>query len=226
MRMALVKKEISELFYPGLIALAVLLFQVGLLTHWSFLTRVPLFSLFKIHLGELASVPFQDGRMHTGLALVGGALLACMAFWQTLAAERQGTFPFLLHLPLSRVELFLTKMIAAMVVYFFVLLAPVLVYGWWASVPGHHPSPFDWSMLDRPFWLIFSLPILYFTWMIIYLLQGINFGMRLLPLITATFLMFVCFDFSLWWLWRFLLIVLAEAGLILVICNLAEERDF
>lgn len=226
MNLALARKEMRELIFPGLIALVALLLQVGYLVNWTFLTGIPFLPMIGIRPNELTTVPFQDGKMHTHLALVGGALTAVMAFWQTLAAERQGTFPFLLHLPLSRTRIFLTKIFAAMVVYFLVLLIPILVYGWWAAIPGHHPSPFYWSMLDRPFRLIFSLPILYFAWMLTLVLQGMNFGTRLLPLVSAIFLTFVCFDFYWWWPWGFVLVVLIEAALVLVICNLVEERDF
>ena len=31
--------------------------------------------------------------------------------------------------------------------------APILLYGWWASVPGTHPTPFEWDMTG-PAWIL------------------------------------------------------------------------
>src|SRR5437867_2133155 len=75
--------------------------------------------------------------------------------------------------------------IAGDVLLFLCSVPPVLFLAWWAVTPGHHPSPFLWSMTDQTFRLILATPLLYLGAFLSGLRPARWWGTRLLPLACA-----------------------------------------
>lgn len=73
--------------------------------------------------------------------LMGGHIYAgALGLLQTLSESVRGTYPFLAHLPVTRLRLFLGKVAAGVVLYLVPMLLPFLALVWWA---GTHTSPFS-----------------------------------------------------------------------------------
>ena len=45
-------------------------------------------------------------------------------------------------------------------VYLLCTLVPLLLYAYWASIPGNYPGPFEWSMTGFGWRLCFVMPLL------------------------------------------------------------------
>jgi ABC-type transport system involved in multi-copper enzyme maturation permease subunit len=164
--------------------------------------------------------------MHEPLAVVGGVLTAIIAARQIFFEDLRKTFNLLLHLPLPRSTIFLTKMLAALMVYFVAMLIPVLVYALWAATPGNHPSPFFWWMAWLPFPLILLFPLLYFGWLLTWLRPVSWFGTRLLPLV-ATIALFIMFGELVQFMpWMWILVILTDVLLVISILWVVENRDY
>src|SRR5207245_194580 len=92
-------------------------------------------------------VPFQEHVIAPSLAVVGVAFTLLLGFRQSAWEAGQGTFKFLLHRPIGREWIFLTKLAVGAGIYLSCTLAPLAVYAGWASVPGNYPGPFEWSIV-------------------------------------------------------------------------------
>ena len=226
MWLALLRKELMETAGIGLVAMGALLAWVGLEVRVGILTGLPFWSWFGISMQEISSIPFLDMKMHTPLAFVGGVLASVLTVRQVFYEDQKRVYGLLFHLPVPRSTLFLTKMIAGMVVYFLAMTIPVLVYAWWAATPGHHPSPFYWSMIWLPIKLIAVLTLLYFGWFLTWLRPARWTGTRLLPIVTTGALGFMFADLVEWWPAGVVLVVLANVLLAVSILWVAEKRDY
>ena len=96
-------------------------------------------------------VPFSGGEFANFFAWVSILFAVALGFRQSAWESARGTFLFLLHRPVSRRAIFLTKLAIGVGILLVCASLPIVLYGWWAAVPGHHPSPFAWSM-TRPAW--------------------------------------------------------------------------
>jgi hypothetical protein len=109
---------------------------------------------------------------------------ATLGFWQSVGESTRGTFLFLLHRPVSPDGIVLTKLATGLAVLGVCGAVPVVLYAWWAGVPGHFPGPFEWSMTASA-WKAAAVfgPSFYLG----AFLSGIRparwYGTRLLPLI-------------------------------------------
>ncbi len=226
MWLALLRKELTETAHLGLCAMAFLLTWVGLETNVEVVTLFPFWSWFGIRPQEINSIPFLDTKIHTPLAIAAGCLAAVLAVRQAFFEEQSKAYAFLLPLPVKRSTLFLTKMFTGMLVYFVALLIPILVYALWAAKPGHHPSPFFWSMTWLPIRLIIVLSVLYFGWLLTWLRPVSWFGTRTLPLVAVIALAFMWAELMDWLWWVVFLVILTDALLAVSILWVAEERDY
>ena len=100
-----------------------------------------------------------------------------------------------------------------------------VLYAWWAAVPGHHPSPFEWSMTGRAWRLVFLMPLLYLGAFLSGLRPARWFGTRLLPLVAAAVFLLLL-NILPWWLLSFLLAVLLYGMLAANVCYVARTRDY
>ena len=107
------------------------------------------------------SVPFAGSGFTEFFVLVAVVFAVALGFRQSAWESGRGTYLFLLHRPAARDTIFLTKLATGAGVLVLCSTLPVVLYGWWAAVPGHHPSPFDWSMTEYAWRLVFQMPLLY-----------------------------------------------------------------
>jgi hypothetical protein len=99
------------------------------------------------------------------------------------------------------------------------------LYSWWAATPGHHPSPFAWSMATPAWVLTFLMPLLYLGAFLSGLRPARWFGTRLLPLAGSVGYV-VLLDTLPWWSFGFPLAVVLYGLLVANICYVARARDF
>ena len=77
---------------------------------------------------------------------IGVALAIALGFRQSAWEPSQGTALYLLHLPLARRTIFLTKLLTGIGLLLVCTLLPILIYATWAAMPRTHPGPFEWTM--------------------------------------------------------------------------------
>ena len=130
-------------------------------------------------------IPFVGGTFLSFFTTTAVVTAMALGFHQSLGDSWGSVYLFLLHRPISRRELFLTKLFVGLALYFAVSLVSIVILAVWAAAPGMHASPFEWSMTwwTWRLWLVVSL---------VYLgafLSGIRsanwFGSRLAPLAAA-----------------------------------------
>ncbi len=170
-------------------------------------------------------VPFT-GYGFTSYFLVISVLFAvALGFRQSAVESARGTFLFLLQRPLSRDRIFLTKLGIGAGVLLAGAGVPIVLYAAWAAVPGHHASPFEWSMTTSTWRLAFLMPLLYLGAFQSGLRPARWFGTRLLPLL-ATVVFVVLLDHVPWWSLGLPLTLLLYALLAANICFVARNRDY
>jgi hypothetical protein len=105
----------------------------------------------------------------------------------------------------------------------------VLIYALWAATPGHHASPFEWSMTAPEFGVVPKMPLVYLGAFLSGIRPGRWYGSRFLPLAaggTAVVLLQVLsLVVGLPGLALLLCLVLA-ACFVHVILDVAATRDF
>jgi hypothetical protein len=171
-------------------------------------------------------VPFVGGGFTTVFTFISVVFAVALGFRQSAWESARGTFLFLLHRPLRRETIFLVKLATGAAVLLICASVPIIVYGIWAAVPGHHASPFEWSMTAETWWLTFRLPLLYLG----AFLSGVRparwFGTRLLPLIASILFLVVLADVPWWWTLGLPLTVLIYGLLAANICFVGQVRDY
>lgn len=181
------------------------------------------------------NLPFLNGEFLGFFALLAAVFAMALGFRQTVWESRSGTFLFLLHRPISRRAVFLTKLITGALLFVACSALPILLYGFWAATPGNIASPFRWSW-TLPTWAMIGvlLPV-YVSAFLSGLRPARWFGTRLFPLAGAILVVTVTFSAS-------YLVLFHHAGLILfiqvmttvlllstgiaAICYVAQIRDY
>lgn len=172
-----------------------------------------------------SSVPFADNVFFQRFLFVSVPFLIALGFRQTLGEDFRGTFLYLLHKPMQRTNIILSKLLAGWLIYAVVSLIIILWYLVWAATPGHHPSPFDWTMTIWTWqaWLV--APVIYLGAFLSGLLPGKWYGRKLLPLIASLLFLLISANFP--WHWVGILVGAMTAALLLVnIVSVAAERDY
>jgi hypothetical protein len=170
-------------------------------------------------------VPFTGGGFEL-FVLISAVFAVALGFRQSAWESARGTYLFLLHRPLSREAIFLTKLATGVGVFLVCAAVPVVLYGAWSAVPGHHPSPFEWSMTAPAWRLAFLMPLLYFGAFLSGLRPARWFGTRLLPLVAALTLLVVLCLLPWWWAATFPLAALLYGLLVANVCFVARARDY
>ena len=106
-------------------------------------------------------VPFVQGNFDSMLFFIGGVLAIALGFRQSAWEPSQGTALYLLHLPLTRRTIFLTKLMTGIGLLLACTLLPIAIYATWAATPGTHPGPFEWSMTGPAFRIWLIMPLVY-----------------------------------------------------------------
>lgn len=214
MVLAIVRKELRETRLFAALAVGVYLIYVSRLTgQWSRL----LTSLFGWVPGlnvEMADIPFVQGNFLALLFFVGLALAIALGFRQSAWEPSQGTALFLLHLPLRRHTLLMTKLATGIGILLVCTLLPILIYGAWAASPGTHPGPFEWSMAGPAFQIWLLMPLAYLGAFASGIRPARWFGSRLLPLVAVAIPGLFLYLLPFWWLIGFPLALLVATVLI------------
>ena len=136
-----------------------------------------------------------------------------------------GTYLLLFHRPCSRGTLIGTKLFLGTAVLLVGGAVPILVYGWWASTPGTHASPFEWAMTDLVWKLCLSMTVVYLGSFLSGIRPGRWKGTRLLPFAAAC--IFAAFSSSVPWVSLVAgLVVLVDLVMVVEILHVAQTRDY
>jgi len=227
MILALVRKELRETRTFAALALILYLVYLTKLTGKTGTLLTSLLSYAPGMSGAPADVPFvQQDSFESVLIFIGGALAIALGFRQSAWEPSQGTAPYLLHLPLSRRTIFLTKLATGIGLLLACTLAPILAYATWAATPGTHPGPFEWSMTGPAFRLWLIMPLVYLGAFASGIRPARWFGSRLLPLLAVAPFAVLAYAAPPWWLIGLPLLSLVAAALVSSIFWETETRDF
>jgi ABC-type transport system involved in multi-copper enzyme maturation permease subunit len=226
MVLTLVRKELRETRIFAALALALYAIYLARQTgKWSFLPSRLLWWLPGMN-ADTPDVPFVQGNFSTTLFFIGAALAIALGFRQSAWEPSQGTALYLLHLPLSRRTMIVTKLFTGTGLLLACSLVPILIYAVWAATPGTHPGPFEWSMTVPAFEVWLLLPIVYLGAFASGIRPARWFGSRLFPLAAVVVIGTLLAMASAWWLIAVPLFLLATAVFISDILWEAETRDY
>jgi ABC-type transport system involved in multi-copper enzyme maturation permease subunit len=223
---ALVLKELRETRLFAALALGLYFVYVSKLTgRWDRLLT-PLVGWAPGMSGEKPDVPFVQGNFLSVYVCIGVALAIALGFRQSAWEPNQGTALYLLHLPLSRRAIYLTKLLTGLGLLLLCTLLPVVAYATWAAMPGTHQGPFEWSMTGEAFrsWLL--MPLAYLGAFASGIRPARWIGSRLFPLVGAAIPALFAFIVPFWWLVAVPSLLLVAAMLVSDIFLEAETRDF
>lgn len=160
-------------------------------------------------------IPFFDGGFSEMHLLISAIFALALGFRQSAWESARGTYLFLLHRPLRRETVFSIKLAMGAAAFLLIASVPILLYAWWATLPGHHPGPFEWSMTGSAWRMMFLMLLLYLGAFLSGLRSARWFGTRLLPLIGALVILGVLYNMLPAWGWWYL-----GFPLLLVLCGL------
>jgi hypothetical protein len=225
MTRALALKELREVAGIAAAALLANLVLAAALMHMQ-----PFARLLKSSFAH--GVPFVDPDVRATLSFVAVPLALALGFRQSAWEAQTGTYLYLLHRPVRRSAIFLTKLTTGLLVFLVCTAVPILLCAWWAATPGHHPSPFAWSMTGPAWQLCIILPLLYLGAFLSGLRPARWYGTRLLPLAAAVgFVVLLLYGpqmlrVELPWAIVLPAVIVLDALLISGICYVARERDY
>jgi ABC-type transport system involved in multi-copper enzyme maturation permease subunit len=226
MVLAIVRKELHETRLFAALAIGVYLIFLSALTGkwgrslWFVLELLPWLDM------QAVDVPFVQDQFINMFIFIGVILAIALGFRQSAWESSQGTALYLLHLPLGRRSIYLTKLATGITLLLSCTILPILIYGSWAALPGTHAGPFEWSMTGPAFHVWLLMPLAYLGAFASGIRPARWFGSRLLPLLaTAIPAIFLCL-LPHWWLIAFPLLLLVGAILVSNILWVAETRDY
>ena len=146
MVLAIVRKELRETWAFAALALGLYLVFVGKLTGKASPLLTPIFRWVPGINVEQPDVPFVADSFLAMYLFIGATLAIALGFRQSAWEPSQGTALYLLHVPLARQTIFLTKLVTGIGLLLLCTLLPILIYAAWAAMPGTHPGPFEWMM--------------------------------------------------------------------------------
>jgi ABC-type transport system involved in multi-copper enzyme maturation permease subunit len=226
MVLAIVRKELRETRAFAALALGLFLLYVSNLTGNGRPLLAPLLGLIPGMSQEPPDVPFVQGNFLNVYGFIGVALAITLGFRQSAWEPSQGTSQYLLHLPLARHSLFLTKLMTGIGLLLVCTLLPILIYATWAATPGTHSGPFEWSMTGPAFRIWLLLPLAYLGAFASGIRPARWSGSRLLPLVSVALPSIVSFATSHWWLVGLPLLLIVGSVLVSDLLHQSETRDF
>lgn len=171
-------------------------------------------------------VPFTGGGFTGFFTFISVIFAVALGFRQSAWESAKGTYLFLLHRPLRRDTIFLTKLATGAGVLLVGASLPVAAYAAWAAVPGHHAGPFEWSMTGPTWRMTYLLPLLYLGAFLSGLRPGRWYGTRLLPLVAALVFFVLLYNLARWWSVGFPLSLALYALLAANVCFVGQVRDY
>lgn len=214
---ALTLKELRESAGLAAVGLAGLVFLV--------LTSMggnPLFVLMSS--GRPGTIPFIYGDFTWQLAITAGVLAIALGFKQSLGDLRSGAHQFVLTRPVTRHNVYLTKISVGLALHLLIAALPVVIYSIWAATPGTHASPFAWSM-TIPTWLTWAATSLVYLGAFLSGLRSAAWmGTRLAPVIAASAAALLCVALSP--IVGLVIVIVGDLLLVMLILSVADSRDF
>ncbi len=172
---ALVVKELRLAAIVGAAACGAYLLVVAKLAN------VTGFGWMRSFVEEHGLIPFLSDGFAQPFSTVTFLMAVGLAVWQTSSESRGGAWLFLLHRPVSRRAIVLSKLAVGLCVLLVCSALPIVLYGAWAARPGTHASPFEWSMTTETWRLWWLMPPVYLGTLLTMLRPASWFGTRLLP---------------------------------------------
>jgi hypothetical protein len=146
-------------------------------------------------------LPFLAGDfVEVALPVLGWGFAVLLAMKQTAWEEMKGTFRYLMYRPVERRRVAAIKMAIGLALVMGITAALILAHAIWAATPGHHASPFFWSMTERAWQYWFVLPVVYLGAALSGWRPGKWHGSRLLPLLGAGLAAFALMSLPWWWI--------------------------
>jgi hypothetical protein len=214
---ALAVKELRELLGIAGLGLAVCLVVVAMLCGVKpFATWAPLNQI---------GTPFQE-RVFPPFIVVSGLFAVVLGLRQSAWEEWRGTYQFLLHRPVRRETIFLTKLATGGGVYLACTGTPLLLYALWATTLGRRAAPFEWAMTGFAWRLWFTMPLIYLGAFLTGLRPARWYGTRLLPLVACATTVAGLMVLPWWWQVGLPATIVLYALLTANICAVARERDY
>jgi hypothetical protein len=170
-------------------------------------------------------VPFAGNGFWAFFTFISVVFAGAIGFRQSATESARGTYLFLLHRPLRRDSIFLTKLAVGVGVLIVCGSLPIMTYAAWAAVPGHHSGPFVWSMTLPSWRMAILVPLVYLGAFLSGLRPARWFGTRLLPLAAAV-LALVGLAMVPWWALGLMLTAALYVLLIGNICFVGRVRDY
>jgi len=226
MVLAIVRKELRETWAFAALALGVCFIYVSRLTGQGGPLLKNLFEYLPLFIVEPVDVPFVRDDFSFMFFVIGTMLAIALGFRQSAWEPSQGTALYLLHQPLSRRSIFLTKLLTGIGLLLACTLLPILIYAAWAATPGTHPGPFEWSMTGPAFRVWTLMPLVYLGSFASGIRPGRWFGSRLLPLVAVAVPAIFAYTVPLWWPTGFPVLLVVGAVLLSDILWIAATRDF
>jgi ABC-type transport system involved in multi-copper enzyme maturation permease subunit len=226
MILALVRKELRETWSFAALALVLYVVYVTKMMGKGGPVLTSLLGLFPGMSESPPDVPFVQGNFTSMLFFIGAVLAIALGFRQSAWEPSQGTALYLLHLPMTRRTIILTKLLTGIGLLLVCTLLPIVIYAAWAALPGTHPGPFEWSMTGPAFrtWLI--LPLVYLGSFASGIRPARWFGSRLLPLFSVAVPAVLAYVVPSWWLIGLPILCLVDVWLVVDILWEHETRDF
>jgi hypothetical protein len=226
MVLTLVRKELRETRAFAVVSLLSYLVYLSNLTGVGGPMARSLVGLVPGMVATPPDIPFVQDNFGTMLFFIGTLLAIALGFRQSAWEPSQGTALYLLHLPLGRRTIVLTKLLIGVVMLLACTLAPILIYATWASQPRTHPGPFEWGMVDGALRIWILQPLVYLGAFASGIRPARWFGSRMLPLASAFVPMTLAFAIPFWWLIGLPILCMGAAMLLSDILWEIETRDF
>jgi hypothetical protein len=218
---ALVFKELRETIGIAAVAslayLAVIAFEVG-------------FNILGVRIDRgIEAVPFVTDVFMQWFVCISVVFALGLAFWQTVTENTRGTWLFLLHRPIEIKLLVAVKLAVGAGLYLLVSASAILIYAFWAAIPGTHASPFNWWMTTEAWQVCIIVLFCYFGGFLAGIRPGRWVGTRVLPAVCAGLLAIFCAGLMFGLRWQIaglLAILLCMAGFVGSILYITRSRDF
>jgi hypothetical protein len=157
---ALIQKDLKENLKVALIGL--LIFSVVLLAGYRSCTLAVANLFIRNVAGPLTNLqPLLASNVLIGAACFCALFGAALGWLQTRNEAHRDLWAFLIHRPMTRVEIFRAKTIAGLCLYILGAGLPMVVLVAAVRVPGNVAAPFEWAML-LPLGLIFLMGIAFY----------------------------------------------------------------
>jgi len=175
--------------------------------------------------GRGGGVPFiSTGFVYYSVVCMGGLAIG-LGLKQSAWEDMQKTYYFLLHRPISRREIFVTKLVVGIVAIVAIYTIAILIHGWWGATPGTHGGPFEWSMSLGAWRQGLVFPLLYLGAFVSGLRRANWFGTRLAPLVAAI-IWSVLIAAVPFWSVAIVMTILGYGFTLVGVAYFATERDF